>query len=131
MDKITKSCKGTVKTRVCTHKLQPVLISELIYADDLAIVTNTERHMQLNLEAWYANFKRIGMKINNEKTEFLVITKSQDGCFDAMFILTSDREIDENPNFTSRMMTLPIERRQVDCIDLNIYYNTTQLDTIR
>ena len=40
------------------------------------------------------------------------LSGSKDQCFDPMFILTSDREIDENPNFTSRTMTLPIERRQ-------------------
>ena len=52
-------------------------------------------------------------------------------CFDSMFILTSDREYDENPIITSRTMTLSIERRQVYCINLNIYYNTIQLDIIR
>ena len=51
--------------------------------------------------------------------------------FDPMFILTSNREYDENPIITSRTMTLPIERRQVDCIDWNIYYNMIQLDIIR
>ena len=52
-------------------------------------------------------------------------------CLDPMFILTWDREYDENPIITSRTMTLTIEQRQVDCIDWNIYYNTIQLDIIR
>lgn len=76
MDEIARKCKVRVKkTRMGVYKVQPVLMSEMIYADDLVIVARTERDMQINVNTWNDNLKEFGMKVNSAKTEILVVAK--------------------------------------------------------
>ena len=48
-------------------------MEKLLYAEDLALVTNGKQELQETLEEWNGLFTRHGLKINVEKTEVLHI----------------------------------------------------------
>mgnify|MGYP005986010137 CR=1 FL=1 len=63
--------------KIVVWKLQQLLISMMMYADDLVILVGTEKELQKKLEIWDKEFKDYGMNINVEKTEVMVIGKSE------------------------------------------------------
>ena len=48
-------------------------MKKLIYADDLALVTNGKQELQETMEEWNGLFIKLGLKLNLEKTEVLHI----------------------------------------------------------
>ena len=48
-------------------------MKKLLYADDLALVTNDKQELQETMEEWYGLFIKHGLKLNLEKTEVLHI----------------------------------------------------------
>ena len=48
-------------------------MTKLIYADDLALVTNGKQELQETMEEWNGLFIKHGLKLNLEKTEVLHI----------------------------------------------------------
>lgn len=54
------------------NKTQELLIQELLFADDSALVTHSLQAMQDLLTAFAEASKRFGVTINNKKTEVLI-----------------------------------------------------------
>ena len=48
---------------------------ELLFADDLAVVTDTEEEMQRRLLGWQVGMERRGLKVNTGKTEVMVSSR--------------------------------------------------------
>ena len=60
MNKIMKkSSKCVQKTSVGFKNLQKVLISECAFADDIAIIADSEDHLQNNLKIWNEELKQM------------------------------------------------------------------------
>lgn len=48
---------------------------ELLFADDLAIIADTEEGLQQRYLIWKGNLERKGMKVNTQKTEVMVSSR--------------------------------------------------------
>ena len=51
------------------------LLNDLLYADDLAIVTESEEELQERLIQWQENLENKGLRVNSKKTEVMVSSK--------------------------------------------------------
>ena len=49
--------------------------SELLFADDLAVVTDTEEEMQMRWLGWQIGMESKGLKVNIGKTEVMVSSR--------------------------------------------------------
>lgn len=79
MDHIIKQTKtDTQGFTVGMKQLRPVKIGESAFADDLVIMTNTEKSLQKNIDIWNKTVKLNEMKINANKTKIMVIAKNQE-----------------------------------------------------
>ncbi|KAI5747504.1 hypothetical protein M8J77_015356 [Diaphorina citri] len=77
MDDVIKACKQrTKKFNIGYWKLQPVFITEMAFADDLAILAKDATILQFNLNIWNEEMQRRGMTINVNKTKTMVISKN-------------------------------------------------------
>lgn len=74
MKKITAKIR---KKYTCYLELQPINISECMYADDLEIFAHEEEHVQYNLNRWTEELKAFGMKINIENTKIMVVPRKK------------------------------------------------------
>lgn len=78
MDDIIKQTRTkTKKLEIGYRRLEKIAIAECAFADDLAIFARTETDLQRNLEVWSEELKKADMKINIEKTKFMVISKEE------------------------------------------------------
>ena len=48
---------------------------ELLFADDLVIVADTEEELQQRFLAWKSSLERKGMKVNTRKTEVMISSR--------------------------------------------------------
>ncbi|KAI5754287.1 hypothetical protein M8J77_007444 [Diaphorina citri] len=77
IDDVIKSCKErTKKHSIGYWKLQPIYITDLAFADDLAILAKNETNLQHNLNVWNEEMTRRGMVINVKKTKSMVISRN-------------------------------------------------------
>lgn len=74
MDDIIKETKNRVKkVRVGYRNLEVVTVSVCAFADDLAILAESEKDLQENLRIWREALHDRGLKINIEKTRIMSI----------------------------------------------------------
>lgn len=74
MDEILKKCSARVKKLYVGYRnLQRVGISEGAFADDVMIITESEKDLQKNLEVWNEILIEYKMKINKNKTKVMTI----------------------------------------------------------
>lgn len=77
MDEIIRECNQKVnKLNVGHRNLETIQISECVFADDVAIMTNTETHLQENIDIWNTILKKYSMKINKEKTKVMAVAEN-------------------------------------------------------
>lgn len=75
MDKAVKEAKVNMKKfNIGNWKMEKVEMSELLFADDMAIVANSAKDLQQNINAMNESLKRINMKININKTKSMIIS---------------------------------------------------------
>lgn len=71
------------------------MISECLFADDLVVLANTEKDLQINLNIWNEELKKFNMSINIEKTKTMIITKENK----KVVIKVEDNIIDQVENY--------------------------------
>jgi hypothetical protein len=70
MDDIMKDCKQHTRDFTMGNwKMRPVQISEMAFADDVALIVKTEQNLQFNVDVWQEEMSRRNMDINVQKTE--------------------------------------------------------------
>lgn len=79
IDEILKECKPYLK-KLCVgfKNLEPIELTECMFADDLVIMANSEKGLQNNINIWNNTLKKYGMKINTTKTCVMMVTKGQE-----------------------------------------------------
>ncbi|KAF6212004.1 hypothetical protein GE061_012522 [Apolygus lucorum] len=76
MDDAIKECKGhTKKFTVGNWRMRQVNISELAFADDVALVARTPASLQWNLDIWNHEMTKRNMVISISKTKTMVISR--------------------------------------------------------
>ena len=66
---------GTLTTRGYSSSIGKEELLELLYADDLAILAETEEELQRRLVEWQEALDRKGLKANARETEVMVCTR--------------------------------------------------------
>jgi hypothetical protein len=70
MDDIMKGCEQRARDFTMGNwKIYPVQISEMAFADDVALIEKTEQNLQFNLDVWQEEMSRCNMDINVQKDE--------------------------------------------------------------
>lgn len=79
MDDIARKANATVRgCRVGVRKLRPVYVKELLYADDLMLISKSKSELQNALEKWKKVLTEAEMRINPDKTEVMVVSKNEE-----------------------------------------------------
>lgn len=78
LDEVFKQCKKTTRPLTIGHwKMQKIQITELAFADDMAILGASERDLQHNVNVYATELRKKGMIINKEKSKTMVISTKQ------------------------------------------------------
>lgn len=78
MDDIIKDTSAAVTRVYAGHRnLQPIWIKECAFADDLAILANSEKELKRNLEIWLEALGERNLKINEIKTKVMILGKTE------------------------------------------------------
>ncbi|KAF6202015.1 hypothetical protein GE061_004411 [Apolygus lucorum] len=78
MDDVIKECKAiTKKFTVGNWRMRRVNLSELAFADDVALIAKTPGNLQWNLDVWNEEMMRRNMTISVAKTKTMVISRKQ------------------------------------------------------
>lgn len=76
IDEAIKNAKKKMKTLKLGHwQMEQTEINELMFADDMAIVTDSEKNLQYNLEVLEKELQKINMKINIGKTKSMIVSR--------------------------------------------------------
>jgi hypothetical protein len=59
------------------NRLRPEYIQDLIYADDIAVISNSRNNLQHAIEIWEEELTKTGMEINADKSKVLIVSKSK------------------------------------------------------
>lgn len=79
MDEIIRNVSSKRKKMVVGHhKLKPVEVGDCVFADDVAVMANTERSLQFNVNLWMEELENKEMKVNISKTKVMVITNNKE-----------------------------------------------------
>ncbi|KAF6203343.1 hypothetical protein GE061_003761 [Apolygus lucorum] len=74
---INKECKPYTKKYVIGNwKMRQVCISELAFADDVALIASRADYLQHNLNQWEEEMKKRNMIISTTKTKSMIISRS-------------------------------------------------------
>jgi hypothetical protein len=78
MDDVIKACKERTNKFLAGYwKMQPVYISELAFADDVALIAKSEKHLQSNLKTWKEELEKRGMTISSSKTKTMIVSREE------------------------------------------------------
>jgi hypothetical protein len=70
MDSVLKHCnRRTPKVKISNWKLRPVYVQTLVYADDVVLIANTERDLQVSVTEWASTFSKRGFEVNIHKSK--------------------------------------------------------------
>jgi hypothetical protein len=70
MDAIFKICKRrTPRTRIGFWNMQHVYAQSLLFADDIALIADTEEKLQKSMIEWTHEVERKGMELNEKREE--------------------------------------------------------------
>jgi len=67
------------------YRIQVALPWELLYADDLAVIAETEEDLIKRLNEWKDNVENKGMRVNMNKTKWRTSEGEAEGCKMAMW----------------------------------------------
>ena len=74
LDEAMKEAKKKMKTlKLGYWQMERIQLTELMFADDMAIVAETEKDLQYNIEILDKELSKINMKINIDKTKSMII----------------------------------------------------------
>ena len=60
-----------------SREFRVALLRELLYADDLAVIAETEEELIKRLNEWKDNVERKGMRVNMNKTKVMISGERQ------------------------------------------------------
>lgn len=76
LDEAIKNAKKKMKTlKLGYWQMEQTEINELMFADDMAIVSDSEKNLQHNLEVLEKELQKINLKINIVKTKSMVVSR--------------------------------------------------------
>lgn len=74
--------------------MKPIIIKELLYADDILITANIKTELQKAVVTWKQLLDSSGMKINTRKSEIIIVSKTEQ----AITIVIDETEINMTNN---------------------------------
>jgi hypothetical protein len=94
MDSVLRHCKRrTPKVKIGNWKLRPVRVQTLVHADDVVLVADTDRDLQVSVTEWASTFSERGLEVNiqwkqqkldiMEEISYLGVVKCSNGKIDA------------------------------------------------
>lgn len=79
LDDVIKECKKETKSYILGNwKMEKVKLTELAYADDMAIIGKNANDLQHNLNVYNRELKKKNMKINKDKTKTMLISNRKE-----------------------------------------------------
>lgn len=76
MDQIIKESKGNMlNTKIGHWNMRAVNIQNLVFADDIVLIADTERKLQQAVNRWSNKINEAGMSVNTNKSKIMCINK--------------------------------------------------------
>uniref|UniRef100_A0A1Y1JWU5 Reverse transcriptase domain-containing protein n=1 Tax=Photinus pyralis TaxID=7054 RepID=A0A1Y1JWU5_PHOPY len=121
MDEILTTCKPKLqKLHIGYKKLEPIGITQCLFADDLVIAANTKNGLQGNINSWNETLKTHGMKMNINKTKVMIISQGEE---EVLNITVDNKVIEQVPNI--KYLGVNIERNGNQKMDVDDRINKT------
>ena len=68
----------TGRMKVGNWMIRPIQCQALIYADDIVLIADTERKLQVAVDEWNETLEEKGMEINTTKSKVMQVAKTED-----------------------------------------------------
>jgi hypothetical protein len=79
MDSVLKHCKRrTPKLKIGNWKVRPVHVETLVYADDVVLVVDTQRDLQVSVTEWTSTFSERGLEVNINKSKVMKMCRENE-----------------------------------------------------
>jgi Reverse transcriptase (RNA-dependent DNA polymerase)/Endonuclease-reverse transcriptase len=114
MDEIIKEAKKQAKPLyVGYHNLEKVGITECVFADDVAIITSSEKNLQYNLNIWNELLTEKGMTMNKNKTKVMVVSRNEQ----SIHIRVGETEVEQVEIY--KYLGVNIDQRGTQEVEIN------------
>jgi Reverse transcriptase (RNA-dependent DNA polymerase) len=115
IDEILTACKPYLhKLHIGYKNLEPIGITQCLFADDLVITASTEQDLQNNINTWNQMLQKHGMKINIQKTKVMMTSQEES---ETMNIIINNERIEQVDQF--KYLGVVLERDGNQTIDIN------------